>query len=274
MSTLVCFHAHPDDEAITTGGLMRKASDAGHDVVLVVATRGENGEVQPETLKSGEQLSERRVAEVSESARILGAKPPIFLGYEDSGMMGEDSNENPACFWKANIEEAAGQLAAVLTEVNADIVTIYDQHGLYGHPDHIQVHRVGLAAARIAGIENVFEATVNRAEVAKNIVDLRARIEASGGDASELPGQDELEEFGVAHEDLAYVVDVSNQVNAKRASLRAHKSQVSEQSLFLDTSDEEFALMFGQEWFGIPGRTGTGGPQQVDFLPGLNNTKK
>ena len=269
MATLVCFHAHPDDEAITTGGLMRKASDAGHEVVLVIATRGEQGEVQPGTLAPGEELWQRRVAEVTESAKILGAKPPLFLGYEDSGMMGEDSNENSACFWKADVAEAAQKLASILTDVKADAVTIYDEHGLYGHPDHIQVHHVGKEAARIAGIGNVFEATSNRTEAIANIKDLRSRIEANGGDTSELPDPDEFEAFGVAEEDLAYVIDVSAQVDVKRASLRAHKTQVSEQSFFLDTSDEEFASLFGREWFALPGQTDTGGPQQVDFLPGL-----
>ncbi len=269
MATLVCFHAHPDDEAITTGGLMRKASDAGHNVVLVVATRGEQGEVQPDSLSPGEELWQRRVTEVAESAEILGAKPPLFLGYEDSGMMGESSNDNPSCFWKADVQEAATKLAAILSDVEADVLTIYDEHGLYGHPDHIQVHHVGLQAARLAGLEAVFEATSNRTEAITNIEALRTRIEANNGDVSELPDPSEFEDFGVAEQDLAYVIDVSEQIEHKRASLRAHKTQVSEQSFFLDTTDAEFADLFGREWFAIPGQRGTGGPAKVEFLPGL-----
>lgn len=272
MATLVCFHAHPDDEAITTGGLMRKASDAGHDVVLVVATRGEQGEIEPGTLGPDEELWQRRVVEVSESAELLGARPPIFLGYEDSGMMGEPANDNPSCFWKADVSAAAQRLAAILADVDADVLTIYDPHGLYGHPDHIQVHRVGVEAARLAGIEAVFEATSNRTGAVAGIDKLRARIEAAGGDTSELPDPTEFEDFGVAEADLAYVIDVSEYLDVKRAALRVHKTQVSEQSFFLEISDQEFSELFGQEWFAIPGQTGTGGPKLIDLLPGLETS--
>ena len=106
MATLVCFHAHPDDEAIATGGLMLRASQAGHRVVLVCATRGEVGEPQDGVLADGEALAERRVVELAEACKLLGADPPRFLGYEDSGMMGEPTNDNPECFWQADFDEA------------------------------------------------------------------------------------------------------------------------------------------------------------------------
>src|SRR5580765_7097649 len=99
MGTLVCFHAHPDDECIGTGGVMRKAADEGHRVVLVVATRGEQGEVPEGFLADGEALGQRRVAETLASAEILGVHRTEFLGYHDSGMMGRPTNDAPGSFW-------------------------------------------------------------------------------------------------------------------------------------------------------------------------------
>ena len=263
MSTLVCFHAHPDDEVLSTGGLMAKASAAGHRVVVVTATRGEQGEPQPGVLAPGEELWERRVKEVAEACAVLGAES-LLLGYEDSGMMGEPSNDNPACFWRADVDEAAGRLAAILRDVSADVLTIYDDHGLYGHPDHIQVHRVGLRAAELAGIEQVYEATVNRDRAIASFAELPADIPEE-----ERPSIEDFQDFGVAEVDLAYTVDVSAQLDAKRRAMAVHRSQISEQSFFLAMPDDRFAVMFSLESFAVPGRTATGGPELVELLPGL-----
>src|SRR5712692_666229 len=151
MATLVSFQAHPDDECIACGGIIRKASDEGHRVVLVVATRGEQGEVPEGFLDPGEELWQRRVAETHRSAEILGAQRVEFLGYVDSGMMGTPENDAPGCFWLADVEEAGARLAAILTDEAAEALTVYDDNGGYGHPDHIQVHRVGVRAAGLAG---------------------------------------------------------------------------------------------------------------------------
>ena len=104
MATLVSFHAHPDDECISCGGVMRKAHEEGHRVVLVVATRGELGEVPDGFLDDGEQLWQRRVGETQAAADILGADRVEFLGYTDSGMMGEPTNDAPGTFWTADVE--------------------------------------------------------------------------------------------------------------------------------------------------------------------------
>lgn len=267
MSTLVCFHAHPDDEALSTGGLMAKASAAGHRVFVVCATKGELGEPQPDVLEPGEELWERRVVELAESATVLGAEPPRFLEYEDSGMVDEPSNDNPKCFWQADVEEASQRLAAILTEIDADVLTIYDDHGLYGHPDHIQVHRVGLRAAEIAGVANVYEATVNRDRALASMAEMSAEMEAAGVDG---PSVDDFDEFGVEEDDLSYAVDVTGHLEAKRASMAVHRSQISDQSFFLYMPPERFATVFATEWFAVPGRAGTGGPEEVDLLPGLD----
>ena len=150
MPTLVAFHAHPDDECITTGGTLAKAADEGHRVVLVYATRGEVGEAPEGLLAPGERLVDRRVAEVTRAAEVLGAHRVEFLGYRDSGMAGTPDNDHPDAFCRADVGAAAERLAALLREEAADVLLVYDEHGNYGHPDHVQVHRVGVAAAHHA----------------------------------------------------------------------------------------------------------------------------
>lgn len=247
MTTLVCFHAHPDDEAIATGGLMALSAKEGHRVVLVVATRGEQGEPQPGVLAEGEPLWERRVQETHRSAEILGADAPHFLGYEDSGMIGEPTNDNPACFWQADVEEASERLAAILRDVDCGVLTIYDANGGYGHPDHIQVHRVGRRAAELAGVDRVFESTMNRDKI-RELMDNappEAFAEMDEGEQPERPGDD----FGSPEAEITHAVDVSAAIAQKRSSMEAHRSQISDESFFMKMPEEIFAAAFGTEWF-------------------------
>ncbi len=269
MATLVCFHAHPDDEAIATGGLMAKAVAAGHRVVLVTATRGEQGEPVEGVLNEGEELWERRVKELAESAEILGAEEPILLGYVDSGMMGEPENDNPDCFWQADENEAAERMAKILRDVDADVLTIYDNHGGYGHPDHLRVHTVGLKAAALAGTKMVLESTMNRDHITAM---LRAAAESGDefGNPEDRRSEEDFEEFGTPESDIAYKVDVAAQIDHKRRSMMAHRSQIAEDSFFLSMPEEAFAMSFGTEWFNRPGETNTGGPTLVELLPGLD----
>jgi LmbE family N-acetylglucosaminyl deacetylase len=263
MATLVSFHAHPDDECIGCGGVMRKAFEEGHRVVLVVATRGEHGEVDDGFLAEGEQLWERRVIETHAAAEILGAMRVEFLGYVDSGMMGEPENDAPGSFWTASVEEAAEQLAAILREENAEVLTTYDDNGGYGHPDHIQVHRVGKRAAELAGTPRVYQNTMNRDHMQRGIA---AAAERSDGgftmpDLSESPG------FGKPEAIITAAVDVTAYLEYKRKAMRAHASQISEQSFFLAMPEEAFAHSFGMEWFI---RDGQGpGITETDLLAGL-----
>lgn len=268
MSTLVCFHAHPDDESISTGGLMIKASDAGHRVVLVCATRGEQGEPVEGVLADGEALWERRVVETAASAAILGAEPPHFLGYEDSGMIGEPENDNPKCFWQADVDEAAERLAEILRSVDADVLTIYDHHGNYGHPDHIQVHRVGRRAAEIAGIEHCYEATANRTRMQENM-----QLDEPDPEMADVfedgPDEEMMNSFGTPADDIRYEVDVSSVIDRKKASMMAHASQIGPDSFFLKMPAHVFVGAFGIESFNALDTTGTGGPELVELLPGL-----
>jgi LmbE family N-acetylglucosaminyl deacetylase len=230
MATLVSFHAHPDDECIACGGVMRKAHEEGHRVVLVVATRGEQGEVPDGFLAEGEQLSQRRVLETQAAADILGVDRLEFLGYTDSGMMGEPTNDRPGTFWTADVEEAAAKLAAILREENADVLTVYDDHGGYGHPDHIQVHRVGMRAASLAGTPRVYQSTINRERALATLPDAP-------------------DDLGTPESQITCAVDVSAYLTYKRKAMRAHASQISEESFFLALPDETFGHAFGTEWF-------------------------
>lgn len=245
MATLVCFHAHPDDECIATGGVMAKAAKDGHRVVLVVATKGENGEVPDGFLDDGETLGERRVKETERAAEILGVERLEFLGYTDSGMIGTPENDLEGSFWTADVEEAAARLAAILTDVRADILTTYDDHGAYGHPDHIQVHRVGKRAAELAGIDRVYQSTINRDHIIRGI---RERA-GEAPEGTDLPDVENAPDFGSPETVITGAVDVSEFLDHKRGAMRAHASQISEQSFFLQMPDDAFAYAFGTEWF-------------------------
>ena len=238
---MVSFHAHPDDECISCGGVMRAAADAGHRVVLVVATRGEHGEIVPGVLTDGETLAERRVRETHDAAAVLGIARVEFLGYVDSGMVDTETNGAPGSFWSANVEEAAERLAAILREEDAEVLTCYDRIGGYGHPDHIQVHRVGRRAGELAGTPRVYEATSNRDQFRK----MMAMAQEAGEEGPEL----DPEAFGSPESELTTRVDVTPWLDAKRAAMRAHRSQIADDSFFLNLDDDRFALAFGTEWF-------------------------
>ena len=253
MGTLVSFHAHPDDEAIACGGTMAMASAAGHRVVLVLATAGECGEVSEGVLAAGETLGERRQKEVNDAAAILGVARVEILGYRDSGMIGTSQNEDPDCFWQTPIDEAAVRLARILAEERPDAFTVYDEHGNYGHPDHIQVHRVGVRAAEMAAVERVYEATMNRDHFRR----LMARAAELGfGEVGDLPDMDDVsDQMGLPEELLTTAIDVSAHLDTKRRAMAAHASQIGENSFFLSMPQEAFAAAFGTEWYrrrGVP----------------------
>ncbi len=255
---MVNFHAHPDDEAIATSGTMMKAADEGHRVVLVVATKGEKGEVQPDALSPGETLGERRAAETLDAARIIGAHRVEFLGYEDSGMAGDEANDNPACFWQADFDEAVQRVAGILVEESAEVLTVYDDHGGYGHPDHIQVHRVGVDAARKAGVQKVFYVTMNRTQILRQMAEVEAFAEAIEEIDAERAERFTEEDFGTDEAEITHAVDVSTYLERKRASMLAHASQITADSFFGSMTDKQFADAFGTEWFVAPGPPRTG----------------
>jgi LmbE family N-acetylglucosaminyl deacetylase len=243
--TLVTFHAHPDDEAIATGGVMARAAAEGDRVVLVLATKGELAGYGHDMLTPGETMAERRVAETQAASEILGVARVEFLGYRDSGMDGEPTNDDPDSFWSADIDEAASRLARILEEERADVLTIYDERGVYGHPDHVQVHRVGVRAGEVAGTPAVYESTLNRDYI------LRLMREHVGMVMEQVDQAPDLDSFdmGVGEDEITTTVDVRDFVDLKRKAMAAHASQIGESSFFLALPPDLFREAFGQEWF-------------------------
>lgn len=288
MGTLVSVHAHPDDESIGTGGTLARAAAAGHRVVLVFGTRGELGEPVPGVLEPDEQLAMRRTAEVYRSAEVLGVARVEFLGYTDSGMMGEPTNEAPWCFWQADVEHAAHRLAAILAEESPDVLTIYDDIGGYGHPDHIQVHRVGKRAGELAGVPVVAQGTINRdtiaeamaraaelgipprpddgvepdgVSIASGVSQLPTEADADAGPAggvaagpdpevlAEMEARRDDENFGKPESELTHRVDVTGFLAQKKASMLSHESQIAPDHFLVSLPDPAFEFAFGTEWF-------------------------
>jgi LmbE family N-acetylglucosaminyl deacetylase len=241
VGTIVSFHAHPDDESIGSAGTIARATAAGHRVVLVFATRGELGEPVEGVLAPGEQLSVRRSAECHASAELLGVARVEFLGYVDSGMMGEPSNDAPYCFWKADVEHAARRLAVILDEEEPDVLTTYDDNGGYGHPDHIQVHRVGKRAAELSAVPVVAQGTVNRDWMLRG---LRARAGEEGWQAPA-----EMPEIGKPEAEITHRVEAVDFAEQKRASMRAHASQIGPDHFMLTMPEPVFVMGMGTEFY-------------------------
>jgi LmbE family N-acetylglucosaminyl deacetylase len=253
MSTIVFVHAHPDDEASQTSGSMARASDEGHRVVLVIATDGDHGEAPPD-LADGETVVQRRRAEAEQSGRVLGVARIVSLGYADSGMTGWEQNSAANALMSADLDEAARALADVLDAEDADVVTGYDWHGGYGHPDHVAVHRIVHRAAEVAARRpRVLEATMNRDAMRQ----MWHTAVAAGMDTADWDPDapaDDGNPIGTPEAEIHLQVDVQAYLGRKRASLQAHASQTTDVGMMLSLPEVAFTAMFGTEHFIEPGR--------------------
>ncbi|MGI8615086.1 MAG: PIG-L family deacetylase [Nocardioidaceae bacterium] len=269
--TVVSFHAHPDDEALLTAGTLAAAAQAGHRVVLVTATAGELGLTSSE-LATGGRLAGRRIDELRAAAATLGCARVELLGYADSGMRGESSD--PDAFARADVATAAGRLADLLHEEQADVLTVYDANGGYGHPDHVQVHRVGTAAARLAGTPVVLEATVD-ADLLRRVLRAVTRVRRLAGLQPPLGTQS----LFTPRAQLTHRVDVTRQLSAKRAALSAHATQRQADGAdrtiawFLRLPRPLFRLVFRSEWFTEQGRA-PGGRLEGDIFASLRGARR
>ena len=258
--TVLAFHAHPDDEALLTGGTLAKAAAAGHRVILVTATDGGLGLTS--SAYPRERLGEIRLAELRASAAALGAARVEWLGYADSGLSarGTDSGVGAGSrgvrFVDATVDEAASRLAAILEEESVDVLLSYDRNGGYGHPDHAMVHRVGAAAAVLAGTPRVLEARVSPRVAA--VMKPRGLTLAPLGP-------------------VTHVIDVRDYLGAKRAAMRAHRSQLASDSriprnidLLTRLPEKVFAAAVGTERFSDP-TAAAASPSQLstDIFAGL-----
>lgn len=210
--TLVSFHAHPDDETLLTGGLLARVAAEGHRVVLVTATSGELG-----LAADADGLGTRRERELRAAAEDLGVARVELLGYRDSGLVGTPPE---GAFCSVPVEAAARRLAEILRDESAQILTIYDEQGGYGHRDHVQVHRVGVRAADLAGTPVVLEATVDRAALRRGLRLLRMFRVRLDSDTSARGSYS-------ARELITHRVDVRAHYPRVRRALRRHASQMS-----------------------------------------------
>jgi len=256
----MCVHAHPDDECILTGGTLRRAADAGLRTAVVTCTGGERGEIHNmDEAETRPRLREVRRQELTRALEALGAGEPRFLGDVDSVMMGTEGNEDPASFWQAPMDEAIGRLVAQIRSFQPDVVVTYDAFGGYGHPDHIQTHRVGLLAVEAAAVAAMYPDAGDAWRVRKVYLSAlpKSAVLQAGSVLAEqgLPspfGEFERPEdvpMGVPDELVTAVIDVREQLSAKVTALHSHRSQMDPTSFFLNVPEEFEEAMFGTEWF-------------------------
>lgn len=269
--TLMAVHAHPDDEAISTGGVLARYSAEGVETVLVTCTNGELGD-GPGGVKPGEPghtpaaVVAMRRAELEASCQVLGVVHLEMLGYHDSGMMGWPQNDAPEAFWRSDAVAAAGRLAALMERYRPQVVVTYDANGFYGHPDHIQAHRVTVAALDALGGrkgigQKLYFPAVPRSAIPRFVEVLRERGVEPPGEIADAP-------FGTPDEEIGAMVDCSEFTGAKYDSLAAHASQA-ENIFFLGLGRDLFGEVFDQEAF-VRARDTTGAPlPEVDLFSGL-----
>jgi LmbE family N-acetylglucosaminyl deacetylase len=245
--TIVFFHAHPDDEVLLTGGTMARLTAEGHRVVLVTATTGGAG-LASSAVTVTESLAAVRLGELARSAQLLGCARLEVLGYADSGMHGDLNPESS--FSRASPEAAARRLAGVLIDEAADALTVYDSAGGYGHPDHRQVHAVGVRAAELAATALVLEATIDRRVLGRALRLARWT----------LPNTTQLSAATIRtwYADPARIthrVDVRRYLSQKRQAMAAHTSQTTADDTsrvltwMLRLPPALFRIAFGREWF-------------------------
>lgn len=249
MSTIVFLHAHPDDEASSTSGTMARATQQGDRVVVVYGTDGRHGEV-PDDLAEGETIIERRQKEALASARVTGAARVEWLGYADSGMTGWEGNDHEESFNVADLDEAAGRLARILDEEDADVLVGYDWHGNYGHPDHVKVHPVAYRAATLAKRRpRVLEVTNNR-DVAAQMFAQAVELGLMPDDGRDFTqGADDGNPMGTPEKEIHWSVDVTEQIALKRQALLCHASQKTDIGMLTGFPDDAFKAMFGHEYY-------------------------
>jgi len=255
VGTLLLLHAHPDDEAISTGGVMMKAKAHGHRVVLITATRGEVGEIyNMDEATSRPRLGEIRSAELKAACEILGVDRQEFLGYRDSGMVDTADNKDPRSFHQAELDEAAGRLAVFLREERPDVVVTYAEDGIYGHPDHIKAHFVTKAALDIIEREGLPAKKVYYTAIPRSAMEEFVKQMPEEARQMQNPS---MAIAGTPDELITTRVDVHDYVERKRDAFRAHVSQNDPNSWFANMASQIYELAFGTEYYqlvrGVPG---------------------
>ncbi len=262
--SLLLVHAHPDDESIGTGATMAKYAADGARVTLVTCTLGELGEIIPPALRHllPDELGEYRIGELARACEALGVSDHRFLGgpgrWRDSGMMGLPDNDDPRCFWQADVGEAASALAAIIGEVAADVIVTYDANGLYGHPDHIQAHRVACRAHQMTGGTAKLYATA----VPRSVLAEAVRLPAG----SWFERRTDLS-IAVPDDQVTTEIDATKYLDAKLAAMRAHETQITVDGEYFALSNGIGQRVLGTEYYTLlAGERGPGTPYERDLF--------
>ena len=249
-------HAHPDDETINNGATMAMYAALGADITLVTCTRGEEGEVLVEehahkAASNDDLLGEHRVLELADAMKELGIKDFRFLGepsskYRDSGMMGTEPNERPDCFWQADFDTATNQLVKVIDEVKPHVLITYDEFGGYGHPDHIQAHRIAMAASEKSEwqISKIYWNVMPRSVIQEGIDKMKEL-------GSDFFGAESADDLPFAKDDsfVTTLIDGNSYVEQKMAAMRAHATQIAVDGPFFALSNNLGLQVWGHEYY-------------------------
>jgi N-acetyl-1-D-myo-inositol-2-amino-2-deoxy-alpha-D-glucopyranoside deacetylase len=293
---LLLVHAHPDDECFATGGLIARSIAEGRRVDLVVCTGGEEGEIHDPSLDADEarpRMREIRAAELDCAVAALSADGPgelhlHRLGYRDSGMIDSEANGHADAFWQADPDEATGRLVSVIREAQPSVLVTYDANGNYGHPDHINAHRVAVAAFQAAAdpsrfieagpafaVVKFYEIAFNRDRWFAVMAEMKERgialpwdfdadpaavdadaealnpsnVEAARQVGERLEAGEEPPSFGVAEGEITTFVDVSEWATAKRAAMDCHRTQRQDFGWLLDLPDDLAPRVLSPEHF-------------------------
>ena len=259
--TFLAVHAHPDDEASSTGGVYPLLHDQGVRTVLVTCTNGECGDAldgaKPDAdHHDGDAVAEIRRVELDNAVKILGIDRLVRLGYRDSGMMGWPQNADPESFWAADLNDAAKRLAAIIMEERPQVIVTYNEIGFYGHPDHIQANRITLAALELIDYEPTLYynaipdsvMAIYRARWEEEDRLKREEDEKKGIVRAPEPEPEEPLNMGTPDDKIGARVDVSSSNSRKFDALAAHASQIAD-SFWMKMGKEQFMEVMVNEWF-------------------------
>ena len=253
---ILLVHAHPDDETINNGATMALYADRGAQVTLVTCTRGEEGEVLVPGLShlaSTEQdlLGSHRETELALAMKALGISDYRFLGapsrkFRDSGMMGTEANNRPDVFWQADLDTAAKILVEVIEEVKPHILITYDEIGGYGHPDHIQAHRVAMRASELSSwqIQKIYWNTIPKSVIAQGMEKMKEI-------GSDFFGAESIDDVPFAKDDefVTTLINGAAYVDSKMAAMKAHETQIALDGPFFALSDNLGMQIWGDEYY-------------------------
>ncbi|MBJ7602586.1 MAG: PIG-L family deacetylase [Candidatus Dormibacteraeota bacterium] len=266
MATLLLVHAHPDDEAIATGGVMLRAKQQGHRVVLITATRGEMGEIyNMDEASVRPRLGEVRTEELRQACELLGVDRQEFLGYRDSDMAGRAGNDDPDCFHRALLPEAAERVSAIMRQEQPEVVVTYTPDGTYGHPDHMKAHQATVAAVELVTSEGLAPAKLYFHAIPHSLM---LQFEERLREAGSAPEEATVRFPGIPDELITTVVDVRDLVAEKRAAFERHVSQMDPNSPLASMQGHILEAALGTEYF-IRARGESGEEPERDLFAGL-----